>query len=348
MTLPSPVVAVTGLNATDNPGPGVAVIRALRADPAFTGSIVGLAYDALDPGLYVPGLCDAAFLVPYPSTGREAVFERLAEVCARVPVDVLMPTLDSELPALLGQEARLEALGVRTFLPARASYDRRSKVHLSSLADAGIPVPPSRSVSTVDALYGVVEALGLPLVLKGGLYGAEVVRDLGSAVAAFHRAASQWGLPVVAQAFIDGDDANVCAVGDGVGGLVGAVAMRKLLLTPTGKGWAGVSVHDPALLALAADVVRVLRWRGPCEVEVRRSTSGELYLIEVNPRFPAWCDLCGPAGQPLVTAAVEWALGRHPRHTESRAGVAFVRASLNQITDLGALGSLSTTGEWHP
>ena len=42
-------VAVTGLNATDNPGPGVAVIRALRdADPAIR--IIGLAYDALDPG----------------------------------------------------------------------------------------------------------------------------------------------------------------------------------------------------------------------------------------------------------------------------------------------------------
>ena len=26
-----PTIAVTGLNATDNPGPGVAVLRALRA-----------------------------------------------------------------------------------------------------------------------------------------------------------------------------------------------------------------------------------------------------------------------------------------------------------------------------
>ena len=40
-------VAVTGLNATDNPGPGVGVIRALRAARP-NDHYVGLAYDALD------------------------------------------------------------------------------------------------------------------------------------------------------------------------------------------------------------------------------------------------------------------------------------------------------------
>ena len=42
-----PTVAVTGLNATDNPGPGVSVIRSLRAHPDFDGRIVGLAYDGM-------------------------------------------------------------------------------------------------------------------------------------------------------------------------------------------------------------------------------------------------------------------------------------------------------------
>ena len=44
-------IAVTGLNATDNPAPGVGVLRALR-ESGPKDRLVGLAYDALDPGVY--------------------------------------------------------------------------------------------------------------------------------------------------------------------------------------------------------------------------------------------------------------------------------------------------------
>ena len=40
MSLVTQTVAVTGMNATDNPAPGVAVARALRAAPDFAGRIV--------------------------------------------------------------------------------------------------------------------------------------------------------------------------------------------------------------------------------------------------------------------------------------------------------------------
>jgi hypothetical protein len=95
-------VAVTGLNATDNPAPGVGVIRSLRAEPSFGGRIVGLAYDALDSGLCAKDLgLDEGFLIPYPSQGEAALRERLRAVDAQAPLDVIIPTLDSELPAFI-------------------------------------------------------------------------------------------------------------------------------------------------------------------------------------------------------------------------------------------------------
>ncbi len=64
-------VAVTGMNARpDNPGPGYAVARCLREAPEFSGRIVGLGYDALDPGVYDRQVCDQAYLLPYPSSGE--------------------------------------------------------------------------------------------------------------------------------------------------------------------------------------------------------------------------------------------------------------------------------------
>ena len=58
-------VAITGMNANpDNPGPGLAVARCLRESPEFTGRIIGLGYDGLDPGLYLKDYCDAGYILP--------------------------------------------------------------------------------------------------------------------------------------------------------------------------------------------------------------------------------------------------------------------------------------------
>ncbi len=46
-------IAITGLNNTDNPGPGVPVIRGIRESELFDPRIIGLAYENLEPGIYM-------------------------------------------------------------------------------------------------------------------------------------------------------------------------------------------------------------------------------------------------------------------------------------------------------
>ncbi len=340
-------VAVTGLNATDNPGPGVAVARSLRSHPDFAGKIIGLAYDAMDPGLYMPGLLDGSMLIPYPSEGRSALFARLAWAKHRFGIDVLIPTLDSELPALLDQEADLDALGIGTFLPSRACYDARSKAKLAELApEHGLPVPRSEVLVESSPLYTIHERFTFPVVVKGVFYGAKIAYTASEAVAAFHQAAAEWGVPVIVQEYVCGDEYNVCAVGDGRGGMLGAVAMSKLVLTKNGKGWAGVTIDDPGLMDLAERTIAALKWRGPCEVEVMRTAAGEYHLLEINPRFPAWCDLTAGAGQNQPLAVARWAAGEPTCALPAyEPGVAFVRISVDQIVPISALEALSTVGE---
>jgi len=90
-------IAVTGLNATDNPGPGVPVIRSLRDVPNFDGKIIGLVYDSLEPGIYKEGLVDRCYQIPFPSSGLDHLFERIKYVNEIEKIDLLIPTLDSEL-----------------------------------------------------------------------------------------------------------------------------------------------------------------------------------------------------------------------------------------------------------
>jgi carbamoyl-phosphate synthase large subunit len=341
-------VAVTGLNATDNPAPGVAVIRSLRAAPGFQGKVLGLAYDALDSGLYATELgLDAGLLIPYPSQGVEALRDRLREIHRRYPMDVIIPTLDSELPAFIALEPELRGWGIRMFIPSREQLELRSKVRLAELGKkAGIDVPAQQVLSDVADVYRLPDDLPYPLVVKGVFYGATVVHGPDEAAAAFHAVVATWGLPVIAQRFHAGEEYDVVAVGDGRGGMVGAVPMKKLLLSDKGKGWAGVAVRDPNLLDAARRFFAATSWRGPCELEILKTPEDRYLLIEINPRFPAWCHLASGAGQNLPWAVTRLALGETVAPmTEFRAGTLFVRISLDLIASMDDFQALTTAGE---
>ena len=341
-------IAVTGLNATDNPGPGITVIRALRHDPGFHGRVVGLAYDTLDPGIYARDLVDDVFLIPYPSQGAEALETRLRYIHDKVGgLDVIIPTLDAELAAFIGLEPVLQELGIGTFLPTREQLDCRSKVKLAEMgASAGINVPATRVISSVDDLYAIHEQVPFPLWIKGAFYGATLARTVHEAINAFHKVVATWGYPVIAQTGVAGDELNVVALGDGEGGLVGAVPMKKTTITDKGKGWAGIAIKDPELIDITRRFFAETRWRGPCEVEVIKDPRGGYHLLEVNPRFPAWTFLSAGAGMNLPVACMRLAAGEQVEPmTDYKAGTMFVRISIDQIASLEDFQSIAQFGE---
>ncbi|HJK89820.1 MAG TPA: ATP-grasp domain-containing protein [Polyangiaceae bacterium LLY-WYZ-15_(1-7)] len=348
-----PTIAVTAMNATDNPGPGISVSRALKHDPDFQPRVVGLAYDALEPGIYHRDVIDDAFLIPYPSQGLDALAERIAYVHERVGgLDAIVPTLDSELASFIALEPRLRELGIGTFLPSREQLDLRSKTHLSAMGrEAGIPVPKEKVLSDVRDLYTMHETIPYPFVVKGVYYGASIVRSIDEALAAFHRQVARWGYPVIVQQFVAGEEYDVVAVGDGKGGLVGAVPMKKTYLTDKGKGWAGIAIGDPELMAITERFMKHSRWRGPCEVEVIKSVDPKTdeetyYLLEINPRFPAWTYLSAGAGMNLPRAVAKLAMGEAVEPLRDyRVGTMFVRISLDQIATLETLQQITTAGE---
>jgi len=342
-------IAVTGLNATDNPAPGVGVIRALRAHPDFDGRIVGLAYDSLDPGIYAKDLVDDVFLVPYPSQGLAAFRARLDEIHTRVPLDVVIPTLDAELPTFIDLEPELRRQGIGSFLPSKELFDLRSKANLAHLGElTNINTPATRVLADPSELRQLEDELPFPFWVKGAYYGALKVHDVHEAVAAYHQMVAKWGVPVIAQASVEGDEVDVVAVGDGRGGMVGAVPMRKRLLTDKGKGWAGIAIRDPEIEELSRRYFAATRWRGPCEIEMIRAQSGELHLLEINPRFPAWCYLSAGAGMNLPWAVAQLAAGQsvEPMH-DYQVGTMFVRISVDQIVQLSDFESIASTGELH-
>ena len=70
------VVAVSGMNAVDSPGPGVPVLRSLK-ESKLNPTLIGFAYGTLEPGNFMQDLLDNSFLLPYPSSGPEVLLERV-------------------------------------------------------------------------------------------------------------------------------------------------------------------------------------------------------------------------------------------------------------------------------
>ena len=108
-------VAVTGLNNTDNPGPGVPVIRGIRESKEFDVRIIGLAYENLEPGIYMKDIVDKAYQIPYPSVGSESLMERISHINSIENIDVLIPNFDAELFTFMKSESKLKEMGISTF-----------------------------------------------------------------------------------------------------------------------------------------------------------------------------------------------------------------------------------------
>lgn len=339
-------IGVSGLNATDNPGPGVPVIRSIRESDEFRGIITGLAYHPLDPGAYMEGICDNVFLMPYPSDGAESLLERIRVIHSHLPLDVIIPTLDAEMIPFLKIGPELARMGIHTFLPQEEVFKLRSKSKLHLLREMGIRVPRGKQVTDVEAIYDIEEDFDFPVVIKGQFYEAFVAHSVMEAHSHFLRISSKWGLPVIIQEFIKGAEYDVVALGDGEGNLIGAVPMKKMQLTDKGKAWGGITIESESMNEFIRTVMGKLKWRGPCEFEVMKAEhSNQFYLIEVNPRFPAWCYLAVGAGQNLPWATVKLALGeRVEPFSNYSVGTFFLRHSVEDIYPLSHYSRFTTSG----
>jgi carbamoyl-phosphate synthase large subunit len=339
-------IAVSGLNNTDNPGPGVPVIRSLKESTRFKPRIIGFAYDNLEPGVYMEGLADRTYLVPYPSAGIDVLLGRIREIHQHEKIDVLIPNFDAELLPLIKSVGELDRMGIRTCLPTLGQYEERLKSNLPEFGRKyDLLVPESIPVDSAMEIPRICREIKGPWMIKGKFYDALPAHNPEQAIAGFYKISAKWGLPVVIQQFVQGTEVNVVALGDGTGRTIGAVPMRKMYITDKGKAWAGISISDPYLLETTRRLIAETLWQGGMELEMIRTPDQKYYLVEINPRIPAWVYLAVGAGQNLPEALVMLALGREVEPFQTFApGRIFVRYSFDMIIDAETHQNFAVTG----
>lgn len=340
-------VAITGLNNIDSPGPGIPVIRGIRESKDLDVRVIGLAYEHLEPGIYMHELVDKTYMIPYPAEGKDALFNRLLEIHKKENLEVIIPNFDAELFSFIKLEKDIEKKGIKTFLPTLEQFEERNKSNLPEFGKKyDVNVPSGTEVFSIPDLRNKLKSMNFPVMIKGKYYDAYSADSMDMAVQYFSKMSAKWGLPVIVQEFVRGTEVNVIALGDGKGNLIAAVPMRKQYITDKGKAWGGITIDDSSMIDLARKIVSQTKWKGGMELELIRSADNKLYLLEINPRIPAWVYLAVGAGQNIPEALLKLALGiEFEPFTKYEVGKMFVRYSYDLIVDLEKFSRLTTNGE---
>jgi diaminopimelate decarboxylase len=315
-------VYCSGLFSGPNPSPGLGVARSLReAFPAL--HLVGVDYSTRSTGLHHPVFDEVWIQRPWRELDLDAYAEAIAD---RLNGGALwISGLDLETRWLAN------SVGARPGLLSPSAHALRAvEKPPAGLADRlALALPPTITTSQDDwELHAFGREHGWNLWLKGPHYQAVRVDSWQSLRRARAALSKTWSTDELhLQAHVPGAEESIVFAAH-EGQLVGARHMRKGIVTEEGKTWAG-SVHDadetvPDLAAAAAAELSGLSWTGGGEIEMLRSADGGLWLIECNPRFPAWLHGVTIAGANLPGALVEAATGASPIATDG-SGSEFVR-----------------------
>ncbi|MGB7448562.1 MAG: ATP-grasp domain-containing protein [Ornithinimicrobium sp.] len=285
-----PRVLVTGAG-------GPAAIGFLRLASRPDVEMYAADIDPVASGLYlVPS--ERRILVP---RGDDPEFaERMREICRRLEITVLVPTVDSELLPLAGVR-HLLAAGGTTLLAAPSSTLAvcLDKAELARVCADSCDVPGT----------GVLHAetpVSYPSIVKprtgSGSRGIRLVEGPGDLVG-LPRDGSQ-----LAQEYLPGEELSVDVFVRADGTVVAAVP-RLRDRVDSGVAVAGRTIHDQPCIEQAVAVCRAIGLRGVANVQLRRRADGSPALLEVNPRLPGSLVLSAAAGANLAALALAEALG---------------------------------------
>ncbi|WP_037864068.1 hypothetical protein [Streptomyces sp. NRRL S-340] len=261
--------------------------------------VVGLDYSAASSGLHDPTLDEVVLLPGWDEIHLETWTEQVAELVA-APDTFLIPALDLEVRLLA------QYLGVqeRVLAPNKRALDTVTKPPKAVAQALGLSLPDSSADTDRDAVERFIRHSPHGAWVKGQHYEAFRVRGVEEALAAGRFVEREWGGDWHLEAHVPGQECGIAFVARS-GVLLDAVLMTKAILTPEGKTWSGEIAELPERLweKLRAYTAEV-GWNGGGEIETIRTWEGDMVLMEVNPRFPAWIHGASTCGANLPAALV--------------------------------------------
>jgi carbamoyl-phosphate synthase large subunit len=319
-------VLVTGAG-----GPAaVSVMKSLRLDP--TVELIAADMDPWAAGLYLvpPG---ARTLIP---AGLARGFaEILLARCVAMGVNVVVPTVDSELRPLNEARADFAEAGVQLLLAPGPALDvTLDKLALARRCAGRVRVPRTECFDEAPDLASWL----YPVVVKPrtGSGSRDIfIVESGQALAAMDTSAD-----FIIQEYLPGDEYSIDVLAD-VSGHVVASVPRERTRVDSGVSVAGRTIHDAELEQFGSAVAATTGLTYVANVQCRRDLAGRPALLEVNPRFPGAMPLTVASGVDMPRMALDSLRGQAlPDHADFRE-IAMVRYLEERFIELSEVQKLA-------
>jgi carbamoyl-phosphate synthase large subunit len=315
-------VLVTGAG-----GPAaIAVMKSLRADPSV--GLLAADMDSWAAGLYqVPPA--ARSVIP---AGLAPEFaEILLARCLALGVDVVIPTVDSELRPLAAARDAFARAGIQLMLPAERSLARTLDKLALARACAGVVRVPRTEL--LDEFVNP-DSWTYPVIVKPRTGSGS--RDISAVMSAQELKSLEPSPDFIVQEYLPGEEYSVDVLADAAGRVVASVP-RIRARVDSGVSVAGRTLHECELERFGATVVGELGLSYISNVQVRRDDKGRPALLEVNPRAPGSLALTIASGVDMPRMALSALRGQPlPDHVEF-CEKAMVRYLEEQFLDLSEI-----------
>lgn len=302
-------------------GRRVELIAAFRQSAEALG--IGLDVIACDARSAMSAACqiaDMAFDVPSAS-GADYV-PALIDAVERHGIDLVVPTIDPELLPLAQAKTMFAERGAHVAIsdPALVAMAGDKLATAAFLAEHRIPSPATMSLET---------ALTCPGAWPGAMFAKP---RFGSAGRNTQPVGDHAGLallsrdePMLVQALLRGTEYTVNVFFDRQGALRAVVPHQRLSVR-AGEVEKGVTVREPALLALAEQLAAVLPGpSGALCFQAMIDGDGSAAMFEINARFGGGYPLAHRAGATFTRWLLEERLGLAPTVAGWREGVTMMR-----------------------
>ncbi len=298
-------IYISGLYSGTNPQPGIGIARSLRqAYPQ--ARLVGVEYSNRCSGIHWHDFDEIWLQRPWEELNLKSHGKEIEKILEAGGLWISANDLEVIWLASVFPDGHANLL-----TPSSDALSQVSKPAITAhkLLPVGIPVYVTNELSDWD-LHAFCRQNDWKVWLKGPYYEAVRAGNWAEFQDVRVKLSKAWSTDkLFLQSHVTGYEESI-SLSAYNGELLSSVQMRKRDLTEISKTWAGEISPVPAeLLNPLRQMIKELNWTGGAELEMVRDADDQLWLLEINPRYPAWIHGATIAGHNLPAGLIEGATG---------------------------------------
>lgn len=298
-------IYISGLYSGTNPQPGIGIARSLRQGyPDAT--LIGVEYSVRCSGIHWHEFNDVWLHRPWNELNLDKHAAAIKELLDAGSYYISCNDLETLWLARVFPEGHPNLL-----TPPEDGLSRVAKPAVPAHKGLPVKIPPFVTTDLSDwDLHTFCRQHDWKVWLKGPYYEAIRIRSWAELESFRKILSTAWHTETLfLQAHVSGYEESI-SLSAYKGELLHCVSMRKRDLTEMSKTWAGDISEVPGHLKEPLhDIVKELGWTGGAELEMVRDADEQLWLLEWNPRYPAWIHGATIAGHNMSAILLEGATG---------------------------------------